>query len=95
MGCRESPRGLVGIEADMPECVNFVIWNPIPPEGRIDLAFNYDDVSGDPKLDDRWVGSVTYTQKLTDSFTLPLSLVYANHEKYLRTSTSGWESTSV
>jgi hypothetical protein len=52
-------------------------------EGRFDVALNYDNVSNDATRKDRFVGSVTYTQKLTDTLTLPLSLVYANHANYL------------
>jgi hypothetical protein len=52
-------------------------------EGRFDLAVNYDDVSNDATRKDRLVGSVTYSQKLSDTLVLPLSLVYANHADYL------------
>ena len=52
-------------------------------EARLDFAFNYDDIPSDAELKDRWVGSVTYTQKITDTVTLPIALVYANHEKFL------------
>jgi hypothetical protein len=52
-------------------------------EGRFDFAVNYEDVSNDPMKTDRLIASVTYSQKLTDTVTLPLSLVYANHADYL------------
>jgi hypothetical protein len=52
-------------------------------EGRFDFAVNYEDVSDDPMRTDRLIASVTYSQKLTDTVTLPLSLVYANHADYL------------
>ena len=52
-------------------------------EGRIDVSLNYENVSDDPTKNDRFVGSITYTQKLTDTVTLPISLVYANHGVYL------------
>jgi hypothetical protein len=52
-------------------------------EGRIDIALNYENVSNDPTRQDRFIGSITYSQKVTDTFTFPISLVYANHGKYL------------
>lgn len=52
-------------------------------DGRFDVAVNYDNVSNDATLHDRLVGSITYSQKLSDTLTLPLSLTYANHAAFL------------
>jgi hypothetical protein len=52
-------------------------------EGRLEVALNYENVSTDPNKKDRFIGSVTYTQKLSDTITVPISLVYANHTQFL------------
>ena len=51
--------------------------------GRVDLSFRYEDVE-DPTntandVKSRGVGAITYTQKINDSLSIPISLVYANH----------------
>jgi hypothetical protein len=61
--------------------------------GRVDVALNYEDISNaaaipsitNPSADikDRWVGSITYSQKISDTMSIPLSLVYANHASVL------------
>ena len=55
--------------------------------GRIDLSFKYDDVRNpsdtSKNVKSRAVGTITYTQKINDSFSLPVSLVYANHQSDL------------
>jgi hypothetical protein len=51
--------------------------------GRLDFSASYEDVSGDPLKDDRFVASATYTQKINDMLSIPISLVYANHDQYL------------
>jgi hypothetical protein len=51
--------------------------------GRLDFSASYEDVSGDPLKDDRFVASATYTQKINDTLSIPISLVYANHDQYL------------
>jgi len=51
-------------------------------DGRIDISLTYEDVkSDDPKLDSRWIGSAIYTQKLTDTLSLPLGIVWASHKE--------------
>jgi hypothetical protein len=54
-----------------------------PNNGRIDLALQYEDRrnGADPTKDvrSRATGSITYTQKLSDNVSFPISLVYANH----------------
>lgn len=50
---------------------------------RIDAAVNYHDVSDDPAKRDRFVASLTFSQRISDTMTLPLSLTYANHTEYL------------
>lgn len=52
-------------------------------ERRIDIEGSYQNVSADPKLDDRLTLSVTWTQELTNTLTLPITLSYANKTKYL------------
>ena len=51
--------------------------------GRIDAALQYENFSDDPQHKDRGVASFTYTQKLSDTFSFPVGLVYANHERFL------------
>lgn len=50
-------------------------------DGRIDISLTYEDVKGDPKLDNRWIGSAIYTQKLSDTVGIPIGFVWANHDK--------------
>jgi hypothetical protein len=50
---------------------------------RVDLAANYDNVSNDPKKKDRFVASLTFSQKISDHMTPLLGLTYANHADYL------------
>lgn len=52
-------------------------------EGRFEFAIDYDNVSNDAKRNDRFIGSFTYVQKVTDTLTVPISLIYANHGSYL------------
>src|SRR5207302_7660134 len=52
-------------------------------DGRLDVSTSYENVSNDPKKKDRFVGSMTFTQKITDTMSLPLSLIYANHSQFL------------
>lgn len=59
------------------------VQNPNLKNSRIDVGVNYENVSNDPTKRDRFVASVTFSQKLSDSMTLPLSVTYANHAKYL------------
>jgi hypothetical protein len=51
--------------------------------GRIDVSFRYDDVrnpaNSSLNVQSQATGSVTYTQKINDSFSLPISLIFANH----------------
>jgi hypothetical protein len=52
-------------------------------ERRIDLTASYENVSDDPTLEDRIIASVTWTQEITNTFSLPITLSYANKSKYL------------
>jgi hypothetical protein len=52
-------------------------------DARVDIAVNYDNVSNDPTMKDRFVASLTFSQKISDTMTLPLSITYANHTQYL------------
>jgi hypothetical protein len=52
-------------------------------DARVDLAVNYTNISNDPTMKDRFVASVTFSQKISDTMTLPLSITYANHTQYI------------
>lgn len=62
--------------------------------GRIDLSLSYENIrnaavitgiTGPPPADvnDRLIASLTYTQKLSDTLSFPVTLVYANHPAFL------------
>lgn len=51
--------------------------------GRLDFSASYENVTGDPLKNNRFVASATYTQKINDMLSIPVSLVYANKEQYL------------
>ncbi|MBV9493111.1 MAG: hypothetical protein JOZ54_02610 [Acidobacteria bacterium] len=50
---------------------------------KLDLNATYENDSNDAKKRDRLIASLTYTQKLTDKLSLPLAVVYTNHQRYL------------
>ena len=50
---------------------------------RVDVAASYENISNDPTKKDRLVASLTLSQKISDTMTLPLSLTYANHTQYV------------
>jgi hypothetical protein len=50
-------------------------------EGRIDLKASYENVTGDEDRDNRFVVSAVYSQKLSDTMTIPFGIVYANHDQ--------------
>jgi hypothetical protein len=52
-------------------------------DARVDLAINYWNISNDPNKKDRFVASLTFSQKISDTMTLPLSITYANHTQYI------------
>jgi hypothetical protein len=51
--------------------------------GRIDLTGKYENFSDDPLHQDRGTLDLTYTQKVSDTFSLPLGISYANHGEFL------------
>jgi hypothetical protein len=53
------------------------------PLGRIDLTGKYENFSDDPLHQDRGTLDLTYTQKVSDTFSLPLGISYANHGEFL------------
>jgi hypothetical protein len=53
------------------------------PLGRIDLTGKYENFSDDPLHQDRGTLDLTYTQKVSDTFSLPLGVSYANHGEFL------------
>lgn len=46
-----------------------------------DVKLSYENVTGDKDKDNRFVASAIYSMKLSDKTTLPIGIVYANHEK--------------
>jgi hypothetical protein len=50
---------------------------------RLDVSAQYEDFSKDATKRDRGVGSITLTRKISDSVSLPIGLVYANHGQFL------------
>lgn len=52
-------------------------------ERRIDISASYQNVTGDPNRDDRFVVVGTWTQELSDNIYLPITLTYANKPQYL------------
>lgn len=50
---------------------------------RLDLEAKYEDVSGDPMRQSRFVATLTLTQAVTDGADLSISAVYANKPEYL------------
>jgi hypothetical protein len=59
------------------------VQNDLAQRGRVDLELKYEEVTDDPLRDDRFVGSVTYTQRISETLQIPISLIYANHADYL------------
>jgi hypothetical protein len=49
---------------------------------RMDLEAVYEDVTGDEKRNNRFVATLTFTQKLTDDVATTLSAVWANKPQY-------------
>jgi hypothetical protein len=45
-----------------------------------DLKVSYENVTGDKDKDNRFVASATYSHKMSDTMTMPIGIVYANHE---------------
>jgi hypothetical protein len=50
---------------------------------RLDLSFSYEDVSSDPERKDRMVASLAVTNLISKNLSIPIGIVYANHEKFL------------
>jgi hypothetical protein len=62
--------------------------------GRVDLSVSYENIrnaavipgtTGTPPADvkDRLIASITYTQKINDTISFPVALIYANHAAFL------------
>ncbi len=50
-------------------------------DGRIDFSLTYEDLSSkDANVDNRWVASAIYTQKISDALSLPFGVVWSNHD---------------
>lgn len=52
-------------------------------ERRIDITGSYEDVTDDPARDNRLVIAATWTQELSDNLTLPITVTYANKERFI------------
>jgi len=52
-------------------------------DARFDASLSYEDVTSDTTKDDRFIGSAIFTQKINDTFSLPIGIVFANHKQYL------------
>lgn len=51
--------------------------------GKLDFEARYENYSDQPAHRDRGIVDLTYTQKVSDSFSLPIGITYANHEQFL------------
>lgn len=49
-------------------------------DGRIDLSVTYADVRGDADQDNRFIASAVYTQKISDTMSFPLGVVWSNRD---------------
>ena len=52
------------------------------PAAKIDIAANYEDVSGDPMKQDRATANVTFTQQLAKATQLSFGVVWANKPEF-------------
>lgn len=61
------------------------VYTPVDPTrtGRLEMALSYDDVTGDPNKNKRFVGALTYTQKINEKTSLPIALVYGSKPQYV------------
>jgi len=50
---------------------------------RVDISASYQDVSGDPQRNNRFVATATFTVRVSDGFQVPVGVVYANKTEYL------------
>jgi hypothetical protein len=51
--------------------------------GRFEVSLSYDNVSDDKDRNDRFIGKLTYSQRINEKLYLPISISYANHAEYL------------
>jgi hypothetical protein len=50
-------------------------------DGRVDFGVTYEDLhSKASEIDNRWIASAIYTQKISDTLSLPIGLVWSSHE---------------
>lgn len=59
---------------------------------RVDLLASYEDVRSDPLRRDRGLGTLTFSQELTNGFVLSLSAVYATQPEFRGTVDKEWSS---
>jgi len=52
-------------------------------DGRIDLSVTYADVRGDPEKDNLFTASAVYTQKMSDTVSFPIGIVWSNRDKHV------------
>lgn len=56
---------------------------PLENSGRLDFALTYDDVSGDPARNNKFIAAVTYSQRVGETLQFPVTLMYASDSDYL------------
>jgi len=52
-------------------------------DGRVDLSVTYADVRGDKDQDNRFIASAIYTQKMSDTMSLPIGVVWSNRDAHV------------
>lgn len=52
-------------------------------DGRVDLSVTYADVRGDADKDNRFIASAVYTQKINDTMSFPIGVVWSNRDAHV------------
>ena len=52
-------------------------------DGRVDLSVTYADVRGDADKDNRFIASAIYTQKINDTMSFPIGVVWSNRDAHV------------
>jgi len=53
------------------------------PVGRLDFSLSYEDWDSDVNRQDRGIATLSYTYEVGSNISIPLTLTYANHSRYL------------
>ena len=76
----------VGGERQLVAQVTYGRYLNVTAEGkgqtRIDIGYSYEDVGDDPVRQDRSMGNVTFTQRVSDTLALSASIVYASDPEF-------------